>query len=125
MVETQIGMFVSLKITETQYKLLWLIFLLKQQKISLAKVTIDGGEKSQCRSTIQVLNTADQINLQKSFNITTTSSNLIFRMNAFFDEPGENPNQVEITRAPGGSAEFVFWIQNDGVFMGILKKIML
>ena len=39
-------------------------------------------------------------------------------MNAFFDEPGENPNQVEITRAPGGSAEFVFWIQNDGVFYG-------
>ncbi len=84
----------------------------------LAKVTIDGGEKSQCRSTIQVLNTADQINLQKSFNITTTSSNLIFRMNAFFDEPGENPNQVEITQAPGGSAEFIFWIQNDGVFYG-------
>ena len=84
----------------------------------LAKVTIDGGEKSQCRSTIQVLNTADQVNLQKTFNITTTSSNLIFRMNAFFDAPGDNPNQVEVTQAPGGSTEFIFWIQNDGVFYG-------
>ncbi len=84
----------------------------------LAKVTIDGGEKSQCRSTIQVLNTADQLNLQKTFNITTTSSNLIFRMNAFFENPGDVPNQVEDTQAPGGSTEFVFWIQNDGVFYG-------
>ncbi len=84
----------------------------------LAKVTIDGGEKSQCRSTIQILNTADQINIQESFNITTTSSNLIFRMNAFFENPGENPNQVESTQPPGGSVEFVFWIQNDGVFYG-------
>ena len=84
----------------------------------LAKVTIDGGERSQCRSTIQILNTADQLNLQKTFNITTTSSNLIFRMNAFFENPGDNSNQVEITQPPGGSAEFVFWIQNDGVFYG-------
>ncbi|MBJ23864.1 MAG: hypothetical protein CMB64_04270 [Euryarchaeota archaeon] len=84
----------------------------------IAKVTIDGGEKSQCRTTIQVLNTADQINLQESFNITTTSSNLIFRMNAFFENPGDLPNQVESTQPPGGSAEFVFWIQNDGVFYG-------
>lgn len=84
----------------------------------LAKITIDGGEKSQCRSTVQVLNTADQLNLQKTFNLTTTSSNLIFRMNAFFENPGENANQVEVTQAPGGSAEFVFWIQNDGVFYG-------
>lgn len=84
----------------------------------LARVTIDGGEKSQCRTTIQVLNTADQINIQESFNITTTSSNLIFRMNAFFENPGETPDQVESTQPPGGSAEFVFWIQNDGVFYG-------
>ena len=84
----------------------------------LAKVTIDGGEKSQCRSTVQILNTADQLTLQKTFNITTTSSNLIFRMNAFFENPGDVPNQVEVTQAPGGSAEFVFWIQNDGVFYG-------
>ena len=39
-------------------------------------------------------------------------------MNAFFENPGENANQVEVTQAPGGSAEFVFWIQNDGVFYG-------
>jgi uncharacterized membrane protein len=84
----------------------------------IVKVTIDGGEKSQCRTTIQILNTADQINLQKTFNVTTTSSNLIFRMNAFFDNPGDNPNQMEITQPPGGSVEFVFWIQNDGVFYG-------
>lgn len=90
----------------------------KTSKNLLAKVTIDGGEKSQCRSTIQVMNTADQINLQESFNITTTSSNLIFRMNAFFENPGENPNQVESTQPPGGSVEFIFWIQNDGVFYG-------
>ncbi len=96
-----------------------MINIAAQETVNLfAKVTIDGGEKSQCRTTIQIINMADQLNLQRTFNVTTISSNLIFRMNAFFDNPGDNANQMEITQPPGGSAEFVFWIQNDGIFYG-------
>ena len=82
-------------------------------------VTVEGEDEGETSLiTIQITNRADPVNLLESRQLIARSSNMVFRMNAWFDNPGEDPNTIQVIQPPGGEVEIVFWVQNNGDYAG-------